>query len=464
MKKFGMIAAAMVFITAVMFGCGIETKNDLDSKELVHSVTATPTTVVAGGTSTVTCDAVGDISWSANGGTIVGSGASIVWTAPVTEGSNEVTCSAAYSDRLDSKSAAITVTKAPKWTLVDGAGIQSSDMDAAGEIYSVTRGNEFPFTVDNNLSIVKFNSDGSIAWNKNVQIPGYEVAFVDFIRLSPDGNIIYLFWRKPDNNPTHTGGGFAVSGFDSNGNHLWTTEIDPNGGYPKGAAVDNTGVYAAAHVSFYNDTCVLKLDLASGKVIWQKSVSGTIGTGLHDAIAVSDGYLYITGVVGSVFPGHASQGGDSYLYVAKYDTLDGRRIWATEWGPSEDNEGTGITVVPAGDFAGVYVAGRSKEGLAFEGRRFLVQKYDFDGNLKWSKDDYFDYNSAAWHITADSTGLYVSGTELFKLNFDGTVVWNKNVLNFGSDMFVRDGVLFTTYGDNNYISRYYDVIGGEELH
>lgn len=452
MKKITTIGI-LVFAVTMLFGCqGM--KSDFNSATLVRSITANPATVAPQETSIITCDVTGyiiSIAWSATGGTISGSGESVMWKAPTTAGDYKITCTASDSDDSDSKSVNVTVVL-PKWTLPIGVGIQSSDINkATGEIYAVTRGNQFPFTIDNNLSIVKFDNNGTIAWTKTVQVPGYEIAFVDFIKLSPDGNIIYLFWRKPTDCGICTSGGIAVSSFDSLGNHLWTKDFDSTAGFPVDLVVDNTGAYAIACVSWVNAAVITKFS-PSGDIVWQKTNNADLKVS-----NVVNGELYVTGRV-------YNDNTIMNVYIAKY-SMTGVCVLEKNLGGAELDEGDGIVVIPDGDFAGIYVSGISKmSNYDFSGRRFLVQKYDLDGNLKWTKDNYFAIDSAAWHIIADSTGLYVSGTELFKLNFDGTVVWKYPVnLNYvGSDMFVRDNVLFTTSREDNYLSRY-DTITGTKL-
>jgi len=64
----------------------------------ISSLTANPTLVLPSSTSTITCtasDSDGDTltySWTATGGTIIGSGSSVTWTAPASEGTYTITC------------------------------------------------------------------------------------------------------------------------------------------------------------------------------------------------------------------------------------------------------------------------------------------------------------------------------------------------------------------------------------
>ena len=79
----------------------------------VYSVTASPSTVSEGGTSTVTCNAVDpqqlslSYVWTATGGTVLGSGASVTWTAPLAPGGYTATCTATSSANLSASGATV---------------------------------------------------------------------------------------------------------------------------------------------------------------------------------------------------------------------------------------------------------------------------------------------------------------------------------------------------------------------
>lgn len=458
MKKIATIGGMLIF-AVVLFGCGGGPGSNSGNGAVVSSVTVTPSSVVSNETATAICNATGNISWMATGGTISGYGSSVVWTAPAVAGIYDITCTASDVNGSDSKFVSVTVL--PKWNLPADMEIRSSDINrVAGEIYAVTTGTP---------SFVKFNTDGTVAWTKLVQVPGYAVWIADYLKLSPDGNIIYLFWRKPTVCDICLSGGIAVSGFDSNGNNLWTKEIDSNTGYPRGFAIDSTGVYALADaVSAYSDTGIFKLN-TSGDIVWQTSVNSGFGAGAND-IFVVNGDVYITGLINGNFPGFSFAGGFSDLFVAKYDS-SGNRVWATQWGTDRYDSGESIVVVPAGDFTGVYVSGFSKgNNMSLDDKRFLVQKYDLSGNLQWTKDDYFSSYSVAGGIIATETGLYVGGYYsldpnaiwfefmFIKVDFNGAVVWTSDPGEMGP-RFVHNNVL---YGwQDNYIYRYNATTGAK---
>ncbi len=92
------VAMALVIIAAVSIaGCGMQ----VNQAPVINSLTANPTTVSTGGSSTITCnatDADGDTltyTWSSTAGTVTGAGASVTWMAPSVDGTYTVTVTVA---------------------------------------------------------------------------------------------------------------------------------------------------------------------------------------------------------------------------------------------------------------------------------------------------------------------------------------------------------------------------------
>ena len=91
------ILIALVLGIIVFYGCenGTEPKNEAP---VISGLTAEPSSVESGGTSTLTCEATdqdGDeltYIWEESSGAINGSGSSVTWTAPDSEGTYSVSC------------------------------------------------------------------------------------------------------------------------------------------------------------------------------------------------------------------------------------------------------------------------------------------------------------------------------------------------------------------------------------
>ena len=82
---------------------------------VISDLTANPPSIDINQTTTITCDASdedGDAltyTWSENGGIISGSGSTITWTAPSTQGNYTIECEVSDGQENDSKSVAVTV-------------------------------------------------------------------------------------------------------------------------------------------------------------------------------------------------------------------------------------------------------------------------------------------------------------------------------------------------------------------
>ena len=98
MMRSRMVAALVAIGGGVLLaGCGGGGGGGGNRAPVIASLTASPTEVAPGGVSTVTCGASDPdggaftYTWTASGGTLSGSGASVRWTAPRVGGSYRVT-------------------------------------------------------------------------------------------------------------------------------------------------------------------------------------------------------------------------------------------------------------------------------------------------------------------------------------------------------------------------------------
>ncbi len=450
MKNFSIIGVLLVF---ALFGCGTGggMKSDNTPAPRMISTSPTGTNVPVATITAITVNYNQDIVCSGDNFTVLANGAAVSGSESCPNGVATFTPAVAIAsgvtytvtisgiaNSVERESAPYTwsfTTEMPKWTFPDGAEINDSNINpttgemyfTGGHTYSTGQTSSFTYngSVISGAFFGKFNADGTIGWLKEFQVPGFTLYWADFIKLSPDGNTIYLFWRKRSLTNPNQGGmsdGIAVSSFDVNGNYIWTKEIDTHTGGPLAFAVDNTGEYAVGIVSSYNDPGVYKID-ASGNVVWQTSVKPESGgTQVSNAYA-SGGYLFVTGDMGGNFAGFTEQGAED-SFVVKYDATNGNLIWVNQQGAvSSLTTGIGVTAILSGPSAGVYVSGENSSS-------FFLQKYDLvDGSLIWSKDQ-----ATAGEIIADATGFYIGGG-LSKVTFDGVLIWNVNAGTYGINVF-----------------------------
>ena len=121
------------------------------------------------------------------------------------------------------------------------------------------------------------------------------------------------------------------------------------------------------------------------------------------------GIVYVAGHTVGAFAGQtlASQGQPD-VFLTRYDE-QGNAIWSRQFGSTEQDHGTGVTV----DLTGVYVVGWTQGALP--GQSFLgdydafIRKYDVNGNVLWTRQFGTAAQEQAFGVATDGTGIYVVG-------------------------------------------------------
>jgi hypothetical protein len=166
---------------------------------------------------------------------------------------------------------------------------------------------------------------------------------------------------------------------------------------------------------------IVKYDL-SGNVIWAKRVGGTAIDQVRSITADTSGNVYIAGffassaiVFGSTTLTNAGSGGTNDLFVAKYSST-GSVLWAVRAGGINDDESIAITA----DETGLYVTGVfTSTSISFSGivltnisgGKTFIAKYAFWGGAVWAKSSSSDstYGGYPTSITTDASGEYITG-------------------------------------------------------
>ena len=215
---------------------------------------------------------------------------------------------------------------------------------------------------------------------------------------------------------TNAGGSDAfVRKYDSGGTDLWTKQFGSSlSDDALGIAVDSSGAYVAGQTggtlpgqtsAGRTDAFVRKYD-SGGNELWTRQF-GSLGPVFDNAasVDVGDG-VYVVGVAG-ILPGQVGFG-ETDVYVRKYDR-SGNELWTRQFGTSSFDSANGVSA----DSSGVYVAGLTRGTLpgqtsAGSGDAF-VRKYDFDGTELWTRQFGSSAYDEANGISADSSGVYVTG-------------------------------------------------------
>lgn len=261
--------------------------------------------------------------------------------------------------------------------------------------------------------------DGHVTGNH-----GLEDAWV--LRLDSQGNI---FWKKAYGGtlndraesiqPT-SDGGFILSGYSQSSN---------------GDLNDNKGEF---------DYWVFKIN-ASGNLLWQKNLGGSLSDYAFDAMETTDGGFL---VVGSSFSNDGDVPGNQgfYDYFIVKLTSSGSLAWAKSYGGSGEERAYGVALTPGG----AIIAGTSNSANGnvpgnFGGYDYWVTKISDDGSLLWSKNLGGSFEDRALAITAKADGgALVSGLSassnmnvggnygskdawLINLDASGQMIWEKNL-------------------------------------
>ena len=226
--------------------------------------------------------------------------------------------------------------------------------------------------------VVKFTPDGEEVWRRTWKGNTDEV----FYAITAHGGYIYAVGDTE--HPKKVGGGFQwqmdilIVKYDTDGNVVWGKRLDFEG-FDIARDVWGLGnwiyvVGATEAGAGMGDVLLMKIDPADGSVMWTKTWGEEACDELGLKMAISGGYIYISGVKGC----DATTSG----VLLKYD-LDGNLIWERTW------EGRGFAqfngMVVEGD--SIYLVGSTGvvTGGEIQQYDFVLVKYDTSGNQVWVK-------------------------------------------------------------------------------
>ncbi|TDW66506.1 alpha/beta hydrolase-fold protein [Kribbella pratensis] len=286
--------------------------------------------------------------------------------------------------------------------------------DASGNVYQAVAVagslDGQPYAGGTDVALIKYRADGSREWTRSLGTSGTERAYG--VAVDADGRVVVTGYTNGDLDGTHTGNatddGF-VAQYDADGNRRWLTQFGVPGVADRSysVTVSGTDVYVGGYTKGAldganqgdKDVFVARLD-GDGRLVWLRQ-TGTAGEDKGMAVAVSDGSVYLGGMM-------AGDGGVDGL-LARYST-DGAPMWVKQLGTPAADEVWAITADPDG---GVYLAGYTAgdfAGTLNGDKDFLIARADSDGNLTWRDQLGTSTNDKAAAVAVDPAGnLYVAG-------------------------------------------------------
>ena len=148
--------------------------------------------------------------------------------------------------------------------------------------------------ISSDICLFNINGDGTINWSKLYgKNNGYSEEATDIYLLPDNGFLV-------SGNTGTTNANAVLLRVDSNGNLLWSKEIDADGStdYGKGAILHSNGdVYfiSEQRISFTPRVYIARIDLATGAIIDDRYISGGTACSPNDIIECANGTIMVVG-------------------------------------------------------------------------------------------------------------------------------------------------------------------------
>lgn len=236
-------------------------------------------------------------------------------------------------------------------------------VDSSGNVYIV--GSTNPGTGQFNFEIAKYNTSGTIQWQRSLGGANYENGYG--IAVSSSGNV-YVIGRSNDSGIMD----FELAKYDTSGTIQWQRKLSiGSGASGNGIAVDSsenvyiTGTYGNLYVitAKYN---------TSGTIQWQRKIGDATNAFIGYGIAVdSSGNSYVCATI--------SPTGNNDILVIKYDT-SGVIQWQRSLSSANSENSQKIALDSSGN---VYVIGYSNGSTG--SIDYQIIKYNNSGTIQWQR-------------------------------------------------------------------------------
>jgi uncharacterized delta-60 repeat protein len=318
------------------------------------------------------------------------------------------------------------------WIATPG-GTQAQDMviDSSGNIYVAGYGDS-QTTSNNDGFLQKYNTAGAMEWQRYLGGGSSTSTTFSSVALDSSGNIYVAGYT----NMQGAGGwDILVAKYNSSGSIQWQrilggTSTDQS----IGIAVDSSAnVYISAYTQSSGqgnrDFLVAKYN-TSGTLQWQYTLGDSYAQIARDIVVDSSGNFYVTGynAIGS-FPSYQKR-----FIVTKYNT-DGDLQWQKVLYGSSDEDGQAIALDSSDN---IYITGFSNS-TGGGGDDIVVAKYNSSGSVIWQRKLSGSSNEQGNGIEVDSSGnVYVVGYSnsggpggysivIAKYNTSGTIQWQRHL-------------------------------------
>ena len=230
MKNLIKIPFLMILAAVLFAACSNEDNgtNPNTSAPKINSLSASPDSVQRGETSAITCDAVDPNGnaltyfWAATGGSINGSGSSITWTAPDTEGMFSISCNVENSQgsRTSAKvDVRVVKPNVPEQGLVAWYPFNNNANDAGNNNYN---GSLMSGATANGFLTIGPNATDALSLPNQVLNGLNDFTISGWLRMGRTGDAFEPFWVSCSNGSNHN---FLYILY-SNSRNRWEIAID----------------------------------------------------------------------------------------------------------------------------------------------------------------------------------------------------------------------------------------------
>ena len=382
---------------------------------------------------------------------------------PAAGSSTELTASGTLADgskvivNADGTVSAITQTGSSAWI----ATLGGTSLDIAQSAVAVgSSGNVYVCGYTNSTGaggvdglLAKYDASGAIQWQRT--FGGTSNEYLRGITIDSSENVYVV--GNTNSSPTAGITDLLIVKYDSSGTLQWQRIFGGTGQeYGYGVGVDSSdNVYIAARTASMgavsNECLIVKYD-SSGTLQWQRTLGGSASEYFQNIAVDSSGNSYLSGRTSTV-----GQGGNDGLIV-KYDS-SGTLQWQRTLGGTGADIAMGITLDSSGN---AYVAGYTGPGPQ-GGDDIFVAKYNSSGSLQWQRTLGGTQDEFLYDIASDSSSnLYITGhtrsagggiDKIFIVKYDssGTVQWQRTITSGTADN--GTGIAVDNSG-NIYVSGY----------
>ena len=339
---------------------------------------------------------------------------------------------------------------------------------------------------NNDAIIVKFNTDGTVAWEKH--FGGNDIDNFNSVVAVSDGYVAVGYsWKGSFGNGDWTG--IAGKGYDdaiivkfnTDGTIAWKKNFGGSGDDRFNSVTAVSDGYVAVGYSWEGsfgngdwtgitgkgecDAIIVKFN-TDGTVAWKQNFGGIYGDFFNSVTAVSDGYIAVGDADTESFgngdwAGITGKGGIDAIIV-KFNT-DGTVAWKQNFGGSARDMFLYVTAVADGYVAVGYAYPDSFgngdwTGITGKGfRDAIIVKFNTDGTVAWRQNFGGNSNDYFYSVTEASDGYVAVGYAYYasfgngdltdiagkggmdaiivKFNTDGTVEWKQNFGGSGDNAF-----------------------------